>query len=170
MKVHILSMPTAITNPLLSVGSSLDSRPAGRAAPVQHPPREPPCTQLPALSWLMLAKVDAIASFWPFRRRDDCKKDKHNYPSELRIATSDSFSIRATVKSLRIDGAGSSGRVRAALFVPSTCTTVRFHGENVKKASASARSSCVHVLQMFTPAETSQILDDAKRIGVAIGW
>jgi len=116
-----------------------------------------------------------IASFWPFRRRYDSKKVQSQHPVELRVATSGSFSIRATVEVLaRVDGASTScsqtGRVRAALFVPSTITTVQFHGDNIKKPSANARSSCVHVLQMFTPAETAQVLQDAQRIGTAIGW
>jgi len=122
----------------------------------------------------MLAKVDALQNIWPFsRRREDGKRDRHQPPSELRIATSGSFSIRASIEPLRVEGAGGyaqGGRVRAALFVPSTMTTVQFHGDAVKKATAAARSSCVHVLQMFTPSEASQILDDTKRIGVAVGW
>lgn len=108
---------------------------------------------------------------WPFKR--DAKKEKLPPPSELRIATSGSFSIRAGIENLRVDGAGSysqPGRVRAALFVPSTTTTVQFHGDGTKRLGANARSSCVHVLQMFTPEETASILDDAKRIGGTIGW
>jgi len=107
-----------------------------------------------------------------WRRKEDSKKDRQQ-PSELRIATSGSFSIRATIEGLRVDGAGSysqGGRVRAALFVPSTCTTVQFHGDNVKKPANNARASCVHVLQMFDPVETALILQDAQRIGAAIGW
>jgi len=115
-----------------------------------------------------------MASLWPFRRSNpEGKKAQVGQPSELRIATSGSFSIRATIECLRVDGAGSyaqPGRVRAALFVPSTVTTVQFHGDGCKKPGPNARSSCVHVLQMFTPGETSTILDDAKRIGTAIGW
>jgi len=115
-----------------------------------------------------------MASLWPFRRSTaEGKKAQTQQPSELRIATSGSFSIRATIECLRVDGAGSyaqPGRVRAALFVPSTVTTVQFHGDGQKKPGANARSSCVHVLQMFTAAETANILDDAKRIGTAIGW
>ena len=111
-----------------------------------------------------------MASFWPWRRSDAAKKQE-KLPSELRIATSGSFNIRTPVESLKVDGAGSytnPGRVRAALLTPSCCTTVQFNGDH-KKSSASPRS-CVHVLQMFTQAETAQILDDAKRIGNAIGW
>ena len=115
-----------------------------------------------------------MSLIWPFRKTDTSKKAQSSQPSELRIATSGSFSIRATIEQLRVDGAGSyaqPGRVRAALFVPSTVTTVQFHGDGQKKpTSANARSSCVHVLQMFTAAETANILDDAKRIGTAIGW
>jgi len=118
----------------------------------------------------------SLVNFWPFRRREDSKKAQQAPPSELRIATSGSFSIRASVEVLaRVDGAGSTScsqasRMRAALFVPSTMTTVQFHGDNIKKPSASARSSCVHVLQMLTPSETAQVLNDAMRIGTAIGW
>ena len=115
-----------------------------------------------------------MALMWPFRRSNDGgKKAQSSQPSELRIATSGSFSIRATIECLRVDGAGSyaqPGRVRAALFVPSTVTTVQFHADGSKKPGANARSSCVHVLQMFTATETAQILDDAKRIGTSIGW
>ena len=105
------------------------------------------------------------------RRRDD--KKSHNASYELRIATSGSFSIRATVENLKVDGAGSysqGGRVRAALFVPATMTTVHFQGDGVKKPTAATRSNCVHVVQMFTPEETSSVLADAERIGTAIGW
>ena len=118
----------------------------------------------------------SLINFWPFRQRKDSKKAQQAPPSELRIATSGSFSIRASVEVLaRVDGAGSTScsqasRMRAALFVPSTMTTVQFHGDNIKKPSASARSSCVHVLQMLTPSETAQVLNDAMRIGTAIGW
>ena len=115
-----------------------------------------------------------MASLWPFRRISDGKKAQHGQPSELRIATSGSFSIRASIECLRVDGAGTyaqPGRVRAALFVPSAATTVQFHGDgSSKKTGANARSSCVHVLQMFTQAETASILDDVKRIGTTIGW
>ena len=112
---------------------------------------------------------------WPWRRREDASKNKEkHWPSELRIATNGSFSIRASVECLRVDGAGSysqAGRVRAALFVPSTCTTVQFHGDNVKRpSSSSARSSYVHVLQLLTEAETAGVLADAKHIGDTIGW
>ena len=111
-----------------------------------------------------------MASFWPWRRLDGTKR-QDRLPSELRIATSGSFNIRAPVETLKVDGAGSytnPGRVRAALLVPSCCTTVQFHGDH-KKPSTAARSN-LHVLQMFTQAETAQILDDATRIGNAIGW
>ena len=114
-----------------------------------------------------------MASMWPFRRSTDGKKAQSGQPSELRIATSGSFSIRATIESLRVDGAGSyaqPGRARAALFVPTTVTTVQFHGDGTKKPGANSRSSCVHVLQMFTAAETASILADAMRIGTTIGW
>jgi hypothetical protein len=112
------------------------------------------------------------ASLWK-RAGGDGKKEKLPQPSELRIATSGSFSIRASIENLRVEGAGSysqPGKVRAALFVPSTTTTVQFHGDGTKKLGPNARSSCVHVLQMFTPAETASILDDARRIGGSIGW
>ena len=114
-----------------------------------------------------------MSVLWPFRRSTEAKKDKERLPSELRIATSGSFSIRATVETLKVDGAGSyaqPGKVRAALFVPTTVTTVQFYGDGQKRPGANARSSCVHVLQMFTQAETASILDDAKRIGGSIGW
>ena len=113
----------------------------------------------------------ASVSFWPWRRSE--KKQAQTQASELRIATSGSFSIRAAIEHLKVDGAGSyaqPGKVRAALFVPSTTTTVQFHGDGMKKPAPSARSNCVHVLQMFTQAETASILDDAKRIGGTIGW
>ena len=112
-------------------------------------------------------------NIWPFRRLADGKKAGSSQPSELRIATSGSFSIRASIENLKVDGAGSysnPGRVRAALFVPSTVTTVQFHGDANKKPGPNARSQCVHVLQMFTAGETKSILDDALRIGTTIGW
>jgi len=114
-------------------------------------------------------------SLWPFRRHTDSKKNDGtpSHARELRIATSGSNSMRASIESLRVDGAGSysqSGRVRAALFVPSTSTTIQFHAEHHKKPGSCARASCVHALQMFTPEETAVILDDAKRIGTSIGW
>jgi hypothetical protein len=106
------------------------------------------------------------------RRKDDSKKESQHLPSELRIATSGSFSIRATVKELKIDGPTSHTRVRAALFVPTTCTTLQFQSDGAarKKPSANTRTSCVHVVPMFTPVETANLLDDAIRIGTAIGW
>ena len=113
-------------------------------------------------------------SIWPFRRRNDHeKKSSPPLVRELRIATSGSYSIKANIENLRVDGAGSyatGGKVRAALFAPHTLTTVQFHAESHKKPGTTARASCVHVLQMFTPQETTAILDDAKRIGAAIGW
>lgn len=114
-------------------------------------------------------------SLWPFRRGSDAKRHDSSTSAaqELRIATSGSNSVRATIETLRVDGAGSysqSGRVRAALFVPSTSTTIQFHAESHKKPGSNARASCVHALQMFSPQETSLILDDAKRIGSSIGW
>ena len=115
-------------------------------------------------------------SIWPFRRSDN-KKSSSNasqaHARELRIATSGSYSMRAAIETLRVDGTGgyaTTGRLRAALFVPDLLTTIQFHAENNKKPSASARASCVHVLQLFTPQETATILEDAKRIGSAIGW
>lgn len=114
-----------------------------------------------------------MSVFWPFRRSAEKKDVKERQPSELRIATSGSFSIRATVEQLKVDGAGSyaqPGKVRAALFVPSTVTTVQFHGDGQKRPGANARSSCVHVVQMFSQAETANILADAMRIGGSIGW
>jgi hypothetical protein len=113
-------------------------------------------------------------NIWPFRRHSDGRKNQ-NPPlvKELRIATSGSYSIKAAVESLRVDGAGSysqGGRVRAALFSPLSLTTIQFHADNHKKPGVSARASCVHVVQMFTPSETTAILDDAKRIGTVIGW
>ena len=116
-------------------------------------------------------------SIWPFRRPHDSKKGVSNmspsHAKELRIATSGSYSIRAAIESLRVDGAGgyaTGGRVRAALFVPDLLTTIQFHAESSKKPGTAARASCVHVLQMFTPEETAALLEDAKRIGSAIGW
>ena len=106
---------------------------------------------------------------WPAWWRPSKKAEKA--PSELSIATSGSFSIRVPIETLKVDGAGSyanPGRIRAALLVPSAVTTVQFHGDH-KKPVPSTRA-CVHVLQMFTQAETAQLLDDAKRIGNAIGW
>jgi len=114
-------------------------------------------------------------SLWPFRRQGDGKKgiSTPSYARELRIATNCSQSMRASVESLRVDGSGSyaqSGRVRAAVFVPATSTTIQFHAESHKKQGLGSRASCVHALQMFTPEETNVILDDAKRIGGSIGW
>jgi len=114
-------------------------------------------------------------SLWPFRRQGDGKKgiSTPSYARELRIATNCSQSMRASVESLRVDGSGSyaqSGRVRAAVFVPATSTTIQFHAEIHKKQGLGSRASCVHALQMFTPEETNVILDDAKRIGGSIGW
>jgi len=115
-------------------------------------------------------------SIWPFRRPAEKNKAGSSPPQharELRIATNGSYSIRASIENLRVDGAGSysqSSRVRAALFVPTTSTTIQFHAEANKKPGSSARASCVHALQMFTPEETARILDDAKRIGSSIGW
>ena len=113
-------------------------------------------------------------NIWPFRRHSDAKKNQSPpVVKELRIATSGSYSIKASIEPLRVDGAGSysqGGRVRAALFAPLGLTTIQFHADSHKKAGVSARASCVHVLQMFTPVETTTILDDAKRIGAAIGW
>ena len=113
-------------------------------------------------------------SIWPFRRRSDGPRQAPPLVKELRIATSAQYSIKASIESLRVDGAGShanGGRVRAALFSPLELTTIHFHTEEQKKqGNPSARASALHVLQMFTPAETASILDDAKRIGAAIGW
>mmetsp|Transcript_52217 Transcript_52217/g.111676 ORF Transcript_52217/g.111676 Transcript_52217/m.111676 type:complete len:510 (-) Transcript_52217:32-1561(-) len=81
--------------------------------------------------------------------------------------------MNATIECLRVDGAGSysqSGRVRAALFVPSMLTTIQFHAEHHRKPPQNGKASCVHALQMFTPLETAVILNDAKRIGSSIGW
>jgi len=114
-------------------------------------------------------------NIWPFRRSSDGKRNGQNPPlvKELRIATSGSYSIKASIEALRVDGAGSyaqGGRVRAALFSPLGLTTVQFHADGHKKPGVSARASCVHVVQLFTAAETSTLLDDAKRIGGSIGW
>jgi len=113
-------------------------------------------------------------NIWPFRRHSDGRKNQ-NPPlvKELRIATSGSYSIKASIEALRVDGAGSysqGGRVRAALFSPMGLTTVQFHADGHKKPGVSARASCVHVVQLFTHSEAASILDDAKRIGAAIGW
>lgn len=114
-------------------------------------------------------------SIWPFRRPAEKKgsTSPQNHARELRIATSGAYSIRATTEGTRIDGAGSysqSGRVRAALFVPSTSTTVQFHAEHHKKHGSSARASCVHALQLFTREESATLLQDVKRVGCSIGW
>jgi|Transcript_5818 hypothetical protein len=113
-------------------------------------------------------------NIWPFRRHSDGRKNQSPpLVKELRIATSGSYSIKASIEALRVDGAGSyaqAGRVRAALFAPLGLTTIQFHADSHKKPGMSARASCVHVVQMFTPVETTTILDDAKRIGAAIGW
>lgn len=113
-------------------------------------------------------------NIWPFRKHPDGRKSQAPpVVKELRIATSGSYSIRASIEALRVDGAGSyshAGRVRAALFAPVGLTTIQFHADGNKKPGGSPRASCVHVVQMFTPEETSTILDDAKRIGAAIGW
>ena len=114
-------------------------------------------------------------SLWPFRRPAEKKSgpSPQNHARELRIATSGAYSIRASIEGMRIDGAGSysqSGRVRAALFVPSTSTTVQFHAEHHKKHGSSARASCVHALQLFTREEAACLLQDVKRVGCSIGW
>jgi len=112
-------------------------------------------------------------NIWPFRRHDGRKNSNPPLVKELRVATSGSYSIKASIETLRVDGAGSysqGGRVRAALFSPVGLTTVQFHADGHKKPGMSARASCVHVVQMFTPSEAGAILDDAKRIGAAIGW
>ena len=106
------------------------------------------------------------------QQRANGKKKADSHTTELRIATSGSFSIRASIESLRVEGASSytQPRVRAALLVPSTVTTVQFFGDGCKKPGPNTRSSCVHVLQMFTPAETHSILSDAMNIGTCMGW
>eukprot|EP00908_Phaeocystis_cordata_P019132 Transcript_30634.p1 GENE.Transcript_30634~~Transcript_30634.p1 ORF type:complete len:469 (-),score=106.64 Transcript_30634:227-1633(-) len=113
-------------------------------------------------------------TFWPFKRRGDANKSSSpSQARELRIATSGSFSIKALIEMLRVDGAGSysqPARVRAALFTPGAATTLQFHADHNKKPGSCARASCVHALQMLTPAETSDVLDDVKRIGASIGW
>jgi len=106
--------------------------------------------------------------------RGKSEQKKQSSCRELRIATSGSHSVRSNVEVLRVDGAGSfsqNGRVRAAVFVPTTSTTIQFHAEQQKKsAPCSGRASSVHALQMFSPEDTKTLLDDAKRIGSSIGW
>jgi len=114
-------------------------------------------------------------SWFLFRRgADGAGKKSSKDCRELRIATSGSYSIRAAIESLRVDGAGSfsqNGRVRAAVFVPTMSTTIQFHAEAPKKSGPyGGRASCVHTLQMFSAEDTKFILDDAKQIGTSIGW
>ena len=131
------------------------------------------------MRWLTRARARARTArngmtFWPFKRRGDANKSSSpSQARELRIATSGSFSIKAPIEMLRVDGAGSysqPARVRAALFTPGAATTLQFHADHNKKPGSCARASCVHALQMLTPAETSDVLDDVKRIGASIGW
>ena len=114
----------------------------------------------------------SLFSSWAALSRRGPHKKREQQPTELRIATSGSFSIRASIETLKVEGVSTytQPRVRAALLVPSTVTTVQFFGDGCKKPGPNTRSSCVHVLQMFTPAETHSILQDAKGIGTSMGW
>ena len=74
------------------------------------------------------AREVGMSVFWPFRRSAEKKDVKERQPSELRIATSGSFSVKALIELLRVDGAGSysqPARVRAALFAPDGATTLQ---------------------------------------------
>ena len=54
--------------------------------------------------------------------------EKKDQARELRIATSESYSIRTSVEPLSVDGAGSytsASKLRAALFVPEQSMTKR---------------------------------------------
>lgn len=68
-------------------------------------------------------------TFWPFKRWGEGNKSSSpSQARELRIATSGSFSIKALIELLRVDGAGSysqPARVRAALFTPGSATTLQ---------------------------------------------
>lgn len=68
-------------------------------------------------------------TFWPFKRwGEDRKAGSPSQARELRIATSGSFSVKALIELLRVDGAGSysqPARVRAALFTPNSATTLQ---------------------------------------------
>ena len=71
--------------------------------------------------------------------------EKKDQARELRIATSESYSIRTSVEPLSVDGAGSytsASKLRAALFVPEQSMTIKFHPESTKKSAA--RGQCVH--------------------------
>ena len=97
--------------------------------------------------------------------------EKKDQARELRIATSESYSIRTSVEPLSVDGAGSytsASKLRAALFVPEQSMTIKFHPESTKKSAA--RGQCVHSIEMFTRSETATILEDARRVGASIGW
>ena len=97
--------------------------------------------------------------------------EKKDQARELRIATSESYSIRTSVEPLSVDGAGSytsASKLRAALFVPEQSMTIKFHPESTKKSAA--RGQCVHSIEMFTRSETAAILEDARRVGASIGW
>ena len=77
--------------------------------------------------------------------------EKKDQARELRIATSESYSIRTSVEPLSVDGAGSytsASKLRAALFVPEQSMTIKFHPESTKKSAA--RGQCVHSIEMFT--------------------
>lgn len=68
-------------------------------------------------------------TFWPFKRwGEDRKTGSPSQARELRIATSGSFSVKALIELLRVDGAGNysgAARVRAALFTPNSATTLQ---------------------------------------------
>ena len=110
-------------------------------------------------------------TFWPFRRRgtgpegstqDSTSKTAGKmtcWPSktrqqdsaqadELRIATSGSFSIKALVEMLRVDGAGGfatqPARVRAAIFSPGAATTLQFHADPSGEPGRKRRHSPMH--------------------------
>ncbi len=113
-------------------------------------------------------------SLWPFKRSE--KKPAGTGASVLRVATS-STPLTAKVESLRVEGANGyaqGSKVRAALFVPRTVTTVQFSAEPAKRSALSAagsgKASCVHCIQLLTAEETASILADVERVGTAIGW
>ena len=99
-------------------------------------------------------------SFWPFGRRRAASSAQ-----EVTVGTSASYSIRASIEGLRLEGRPAG---RAALLIPATATVVQFQVDAAKKPAP--KPSAVHVLQMLTPQETGAILDDVQRIGSSIGW
>ena len=97
-----------------------------------------------------------MALLWPWKRSTDSRK-QNALPSELRIATSGSFSIRAAIETLRVDGAGSytqGGRVRAAPE-DSSHDCLRRHREAVQCLPASLRVR-------LGPSEAHIVIVDVK--------